>query len=56
MLPFFSTIRLKPITQKTKHGTVTIESDGTVVLDFVGDLHLIKISSDSNTVIRNFLI
>ncbi|KAJ3293304.1 Serine/threonine-protein kinase plk4 [Borealophlyctis nickersoniae] len=49
-LPPFSTARLKPLKQKTKHGSVAILQDGRLFLDFVGEEYLITISGDSSQV------
>ncbi|KAJ3179610.1 Serine/threonine-protein kinase plk4 [Geranomyces variabilis] len=46
-LPAFSTARLNPLKQKTKHGTVTITPRGDLVLDFFGEEFLMVISGDS---------
>ena len=46
----FSTARLKPLKQKTKHGLIEIMSDGHVFLDFVGEPHFMVISGDGQTV------
>ncbi|KAI8591672.1 hypothetical protein BDZ88DRAFT_487338 [Geranomyces variabilis] len=46
-LPAFSTTRLNPLKQKTKHGTVTITPRGDLVLDFIGEEFLMVISGDS---------
>ncbi|TPX56203.1 hypothetical protein PhCBS80983_g04689 [Powellomyces hirtus] len=49
-LPPFSTVRLKPLKQKTKHGTVTILSTGSLLLDFFGEEYLMVISGDSSQI------
>ena len=49
-LPSFSTSRLSPRSQTTKHGTVSIEACGQVRLDFKGELYMIEISSDSQEI------
>ncbi|KAJ3089464.1 Serine/threonine-protein kinase plk4 [Quaeritorhiza haematococci] len=49
-LPPFTTVRLKPLKQKTKHGTVTILSTGQLMLDFIGEEYLLVISGDSNQI------
>ncbi|KAJ3158441.1 Serine/threonine-protein kinase plk4 [Geranomyces michiganensis] len=46
-LPAFSTARLNPLKQKTKHGTVTITPRGDLLLDFFGEEFLMVISCDS---------
>ena len=46
----FSTIRLKPIKQKTKHGIVEILDDGNLRLDFTGEKYIIDITADGNFV------
>lgn len=45
-----STLRLKPLKQKTKHGDVEILSSGSVVLDFVGDTYRMVVSGDGASV------
>ncbi|KAI9100691.1 hypothetical protein DFS34DRAFT_615441 [Phlyctochytrium arcticum] len=49
-LPTLSTRRLKPLRQKTKHGTVLITESGHVVLDFASDAFLMRIGPDGATV------
>ncbi|KAJ1551337.1 hypothetical protein HK096_001004 [Nowakowskiella sp. JEL0078] len=49
-LPEFTTSRLKPIKQTTKHGTICILQDGRVVLEFLGDEDILVISSDSSII------
>ncbi|KAI8921586.1 kinase-like domain-containing protein [Entophlyctis helioformis] len=46
----FSTLRLKPIKQSTKHGQVEILANGSLVLDFAGDQHSIHITGDGETI------
>ncbi|KAJ3235998.1 hypothetical protein HDU81_011269 [Chytriomyces hyalinus] len=46
----FSTIRLKAIQQKTKHGLVSILDDGNVTLDLDREKHLVVISGDSSLI------
>ncbi|KAI8817463.1 kinase-like domain-containing protein [Fimicolochytrium jonesii] len=50
VLPEFSTQRLKPLKQKTKHGTVSILASGDLLLDFLGEEFLMLISGDSRTI------
>lgn len=52
--PGFSTIRLKPLKQNTKHGTIEILKDGRLALEFNGDLQLMVISHDGSKVIIEF--
>ncbi|TPX61796.1 hypothetical protein SpCBS45565_g07173 [Spizellomyces sp. 'palustris'] len=49
-LPAFSTVRLKSLRQKTKHGNVSILETGELLLDFIGEEYLMLISSDSNEI------
>ncbi|KAJ3259012.1 hypothetical protein HDU77_002003 [Chytriomyces hyalinus] len=46
----FSTIRLKAIQQKTKHGLVSILDDGNVTLDLDREKYLVVISGDSSLI------
>ncbi|KAH6600016.1 hypothetical protein BASA50_002603 [Batrachochytrium salamandrivorans] len=46
----FSTIRLKPMRQVTKHGQVEILPTRDILLDFVGEQYLMLISGDSETI------
>ncbi|KAI8621193.1 kinase-like domain-containing protein [Chytriomyces sp. MP71] len=47
----FSTLRLKAMQQKTKHGLISIQANGNVLLDFEREKHLIVISGESSLVI-----
>ncbi|TPX36160.1 hypothetical protein SmJEL517_g01652 [Synchytrium microbalum] len=49
-LPPFSTVRLKPLKQKTKHGNVAILNSGWLYLDFVEEPFLLMISPDSQQI------
>ncbi|TPX51472.1 hypothetical protein SeLEV6574_g00253 [Synchytrium endobioticum] len=49
-LPPFSTIRLKALKQKTKHGNVAILNTGWLYLDFVDEPYLLMISPDSQQI------
>ena len=53
-IKMLSTVRLKPISQNTRHGTISILADGFVLLDFKADVYLIKICKDGDEV-RNSL-
>ncbi|KAJ3350970.1 Serine/threonine-protein kinase plk4 [Entophlyctis luteolus] len=46
----FSTKRLKPMQQKTKHGDISILSNGSILVDFSREPYLILISADSKWV------
>lgn len=46
----FSTIRLKPLKQQTKHGIVEICNDGHLRLDFNGEKYIIDITEDGTFV------
>jgi hypothetical protein len=48
-LPLF-TERLKPMKQKTKHGTVEILEDGQLCLDFTDEKYLMKVTSNGQQV------
>lgn len=54
-LPAFSTIRLKPLVQETKYGTVQILQSGSLLLDFKQEKYLIKISGNSETVMNRLI-
>ncbi|KAJ3188955.1 hypothetical protein HDU85_004672 [Gaertneriomyces sp. JEL0708] len=49
-LPLFTTERLKPLKQKTKHGDVTILPTGELLLDFIGEEYFLVISGDSSRI------
>ncbi|KAJ2997891.1 hypothetical protein HDV02_005076 [Globomyces sp. JEL0801] len=55
-IPNFTTVRLRPLVQNTKHGRVEILGTGELLLDFTGDAHLILIAGNEEDghVIRLF--
>ncbi|KAJ3412208.1 hypothetical protein HDV05_001118 [Chytridiales sp. JEL 0842] len=46
----FTTARLKPIRQKTRHGVISISESGQVAVDFVTETHVITIDSTGTKV------
>jgi serine/threonine protein kinase len=52
----FSTIRLKPMKQKTKHGVIEIKADSNVLLDFKEEKYLMLITSSGDQVNNAFIM
>lgn len=49
-IPNFTTDRLKPIKQDTKHGSISILKSGDVLIDFKNELNIIRISRNGESI------